>query len=193
MRISAPLLALALGACASAGTGGPDASPPPPQTTTISGATTGQEGSLGSGTFTVSTTRDAGVSRMELAATPERVFTALRAAYPAIGIEVGTVDSEQRVVGNRRLEVSRRLGSSPVSRYLRCGETAFGSPAADQHRVRIHMVSTVAPAGQGSSVVTQLQATATPTGQNNQIACSSTGVLEDALTKAVQLRLAAGG
>lgn len=191
MRFSAtPLLALALGACAS--TAGTGSAPPPPTTTTISMAGTGGGGSLGSGTVGVRSTADAGMTRTELAAPPERVFAALREVYPAIGVEVGTVDDAQRIVGNRRLEISRRLGSSPISRYLRCGETAFGAPAADQHRVRVNMISTVRAAGEGSVVETVLQATATPVGQNTVSTCQTTGVLEENLAKALQLRLATG-
>ena len=191
MRLSAtPLLTLALAACASTtGTG----APPPPATTTISMAGGGGDGSMSTGTFGVRTTADAGLTRTEVAATPERVFAALKEAYPTIGVQVGTVDDAQRMVGNRRLEISRRLGSSPISRYLRCGETAFGAPAADQHRVRLNMVSTVRPAAEGSVVETVVQATATPAGQSNGANCSSTGILEENLAKAVQVRLATGG
>lgn len=191
MRLSAtPLLAMALAACAStAGSG----APPPPTTTTISMAGTGGGGSLGSGTIGVRTTPDNGMTKTEVAATPERVFAALKEAYPTVGVQVGTVDEAQRMVGNRRLEISRSLGSSPISRYLRCGETAFGAPAADQHRVRLNMVSTVQPSGEGSVVETLVQATATPVGQSNATNCSSTGVLEETLSKALQLKLATGG
>ena len=181
---------LALAGCASTPGAG---SPPPPATTTISMAGTGGQGSVATGTLAVRTTADAGLTRLELAATPERVFAALREAYPAIGVQVGTVDSEQRMVGNRRLEISRKLGSSPISRYIRCGETPFGAPAADQHRVRVNMVSTVRPQGEGSLVETVLQATSTPAGQNTVTNCSSTGVLEELLAKSVQLKLATGG
>lgn len=190
MRISATLLLpAALAACAPSGvyTG---SAPPPPVTTTISMAGTGDGGGLGTGTIGVTTTRAGGSVSAEFAATPDLVFAALQSVYPQLGVEVGTLVPAERMVGNRQLNVSRRLGTRPLSTFLRCGETAFGAPAADQHRVRVNIVSTVRGRGEGSVMETTLAATATPVGQNTVSICTSTGVLEEDLAKAVQLSLA---
>lgn len=191
MRRSIPLLALSLAACATTGT--PDEFGSERATTTISGSAGGAEGSVGSSTMTLSRTADNTGVTSQIAATPDRVVQALREVYPQVGIEVGTLDTNQRLVGNRQIRATRRLGQRPLSAFVRCGTTATGAPAEDQYRVQMDVLSRVRPAGQESTLETRVQATATAQGQNTSVACTSTGVLEETIAKGVQLKAATSG
>lgn len=190
MRYSIPLLALALGACATAGAPASSGAGTDRSTTTISTGGMGHGGNMGSGTVTVSRTADNSAVMTEIAAAPDRVVEALREVYPQMGIEVGTLDTNQRLVGNRQLRLMRRLGERPLSAYIRCGSTPIGAPAEEQYRVNMDVLSTVRAVGQESVLETRVLATATPQGQTHLVPCTSTGVLEAAIAKGVQLRAA---
>lgn len=118
-----------------------------------------------------------------------RVWEALPAAYQLIGVEVGTVDQENRVIGNRRLRLTRRLGGTPLSRYLRCGDTAFGAPQADHHPVELSMLTKVFPDGEQSRMETSVHAVVINSANGGaRMPCSSTGVLERALAEKFTVR-----
>jgi hypothetical protein len=182
MRYSAPLLALLTAACATAAE--PGASPQ--RTTTTVDVGTGR----GSSTVQVDRYSDAGPGPVNVAATAEAVFAVLPEVLAEKGIEIGHSDPASRTVGNQRIRVSRRLGQTRLSQYLRCGETALGTPAADVNAVSLSVLSTVRPVGGGSQLQTTVQAFATAPGRPDSTPCTTTGALEQAIAQAVALRVA---
>lgn len=189
MRAIIPIAALVtLVACAGAATGG-RGDLPERTTTTVSMPATGAGGSLGSGTMDVTTTRDRSPVVATVALSADALWAALPAAYQAVGIEVGTIDHENRMIGNRRLRVSRRLGGQPLSRYLRCGDTPFGAPQADQYPVELSVLTRVVPDGDRSRMETSVQASAVNAANGGaRTACTSTGAIERALADKFTVR-----
>jgi hypothetical protein len=138
-----------------------------------------------------STTR--GVVTDVVEATPEAVWEALPKAYADLGIPVRDVSDASRTLGNPRLAISRRLGDTPLSRYLECGSNLTG-PFADRYRVEMLIRTSVAPAeGGGARVESYVEASArNPEGSSNTgVACASTQRLERQIVE--RIRFHAGG
>jgi hypothetical protein len=119
----------------------------------------------------------------------QNVYDVLPEIYTELGVAEVGADPATRTVGNGRLQVSRRFGGEPLSRYLQCGNTAFGAPLADEARVEMDLRTTVSvDAAGGTSLRTVLTAMA----RNNRgtsadhVACNSTGVLERRITTMVR-------
>jgi len=172
---------LALAACATtAGTGtGANTTTPP----LVDNQTTGQG---------ILRTR-ADVSSAERINAPiQRVYDVLPAVYRELGVAEVGADSTTRTVGNGRVQVSRRFGGEPVSRYVQCGTTAFGAPLADEARVEMDLRTTVSadPAG-GTALRTVLTATARGNRgtSTDQVQCNSTGSLESRIAAMVRQRV----
>ncbi len=122
-------------------------------------------------------------------ATPEVAWAALQKAYGELGIEVKESDPAARVLGNPRLILSRRLASTPLSRYLSCGQGLQGY-FADTYRIEMLIRSSIAVVeGSGTRVNTYLEATArNPEGTSNTaVACTSTQRLEREIAARVKL------
>jgi hypothetical protein len=179
MRLLLPLsAALALGACATAG----ESSMPDRSTTTISMAAHGDEGSLGTGTTSVTTSAAAGPARMKIGASPDQVWNALHAVYTDLGIPVETIDLQNRRLGNVAFVQRRQLGGQPLSRYFDCGTNAFGAARADSERIQLHVTSHVAADGTDSEVTTDVRATAlSGAASGTAVNCRSRGSLEAAI------------
>jgi hypothetical protein len=125
-------------------------------------------------------------------ASAERVFSALVAALPEVGVEASLVDATQRSAGNPRFQRSRTLGKLPLSMYFNCGSGMTG-PKADSDRLTITLMSSVDVVRAGTA---QLRTSLTATAQSMSgastgvVDCGSTGKLETALRDAVGRRLA---
>jgi len=178
------LFALALVAgCASSGSDparGPT-SPPPP----VTGAGT---------TLDVNFTPSRGVVSDAVQATPEAAWEALPKAYADLGIPVKEVSDASRSLGNSRFAVSRRLGETPLSRYLECGSGLTG-PFADRYRIEMLIrTSIVAVETGGVRVDTYVEASArNPEGSSNTgVACASTQRLEREIAERVRFHAGAG-
>lgn len=125
----------------------------------------------------------------------QNVYDVLPEIYTELGVAEVGADPATRTVGNGRLQVSRRFGGEPLSRYLQCGVTAFGAPLADEARVEMDVRTTVSadPAG-GTSLRTVLTASA----RNNRgtsadhVQCNSTGVLERRIATMVRQKTGSG-
>lgn len=172
-RTALSFLALAtLAACAPAGSGA--GTPSGPSRVMSSGA--GVDIKIG---------EDGGVART-VKATPDQVWAALPGVYEAVGITGGAADPAARVFGNRRVTARRSLGDRPLSRYLNCGRTSSGHPAADVYRVQLSVTTSVRPAADGGS---QVQTEVTGSGQDiagtstDPVRCASTGALEERIAR----------
>jgi hypothetical protein len=114
-----------------------------------------------------------------VAADPDKMLAALNAAYADLGIEVKLWDPPHGDVGNKNFTKMYRLGGASLSNYLGCGMTTNGD-AADTYRVTLSLVSHVAPAAGGSTVLTSLSAFAEDLASSKgTVSCETRGILED--------------
>jgi len=183
------LFVLGLAACATTGAG----STPTRSTTTISVPAASPSGG-GTATVAVTTTHDGRGASVALAAAPDAVWAALPDVLAGEGVAVEHVDQAGRVVGNRRLAVTRSLGRRRLSQLVDCGTNPFGEPLADSHRVEFSVLSSVKANqhGTGSVVETVLTAVGTASGAaaSSAVRCESKGVLENAINRALTLHFA---
>jgi len=179
----AVLAAAALAGCASGGTGGGYQ-----RTTTVLSVPNGQ----GSSDVMLDSYGGASAVASSLAAGRDTVFTALEQAYTALGVPVAMRDPANWSLGNRDLEISRRLGSVSLSDYFNCGSSVVGADIATTYRLQIAVISTVRQNGTGTQLETVAQANARQPGTSNPpVNCASTGRLEHEIARRVAL--AVGG
>jgi hypothetical protein len=77
-----------------------------------------------------------------------------------------------------------------VSTFLDCGQTGLRGPAADAYPIRLSVLSTVLPNGDGSRLLTRVEGAYTAAEASGTVACTSTGELEGMIGRAVQERAA---
>jgi hypothetical protein len=135
-------------------------------------------------------TLNTGVSTAEapVGAAPAKVFSMLPGVYEALGVPVNTVMSDAGTFGARDARMPRRLGKTSLSQYVDCGANAAGAPNADTYAVVMTVLTRVTPAtsGGGSLIATQVVANARPvTVAGHNVACSSTGRLEEEINRRV--------
>lgn len=116
------------------------------------------------------------------------VFSMVRAAFDSLGIAQQVHDSTAGVVGNLELQLTRRMAGKPMSYWVDCGVGHTG-PTANQYRVHLALLVTVAPSSAGgasmrTAVAAGAQAYGGPLG--DPIACQSTGRLEDVVHSVVR-------
>jgi hypothetical protein len=117
------------------------------------------------------------------------VWRALPWVFDSLSIPIGTVDPTQHVIGNSGLKVRRRLGKSPLSRFIDCG-TAQASPSADTYDVQLSVLTQAQPSDSGTMLSTTVDAVARPADmRGDYIHCSSNGVLEPLIVKTLTARL----
>lgn len=176
--------ALLLAGCASSSSGGE----PPPGSVTRS--TTVVSTSAGESTIESYRTTD-GVAQ-DLAVAPEKAWEVLPAVYESLGIPVKTTIPPSKTLGNTALEFNRTLGGQRASALLECGQTATGSPVADNYRINMSVLTALASAESGRTrVETRVNATATSrTTSGAPVNCATTGRLEARIAE--QIRRLAG-
>jgi len=178
MRFVVSLSLLALAACATTplSSGGPEVQ-------TVRG------GSAVAGNLQVISNTSEVVS--ELPATLDNVWKILPAAFDSLSIPVASVDPSQRTIGHENLKIRQRLGKTPLSRFLDCGQTQVG-PNADSYQVFLTvMVHVSAGSVPGSTKMTTMvdataQSIAFSQAPNR---CSTNGELEKRLIAAVKAQL----
>jgi hypothetical protein len=99
------------------------------------------------------------------------------------------VDREAKLLGAEGLKARRVLGSRQLRLLFDCGGTP-GMPNAETYDLYITVMSRVSAKGANSSVYTAVSATATPSqfGGGASVNCSSNGVIEEELSKALKAR-----
>jgi hypothetical protein len=179
-RVSRLLVALPLlGACASGSvTPGSDMAV---RTSAVSG--------LASNGMAVSTVSSESAVAVDIGAAPAAVFDALPAVYDMLAVPRSKVDREAKLMGAEGLKARRVLGSRQLRSLFDCGGTP-GMPNAETYDLYITIMSRVSAKGTGSTVYTSVTATATPSqfGGGAAVNCSSNGVIEDELSKALRAR-----
>lgn len=183
MRILALLVLVLSSGCASTGAD-PDpvrASRPPSISTTGSGVD-------------INIPPERAIVGETIQAPPASVWAALVQAWADLGLEATERSDATFMLGNPRLILSRRLGNTPLSRYLECGSGMTG-PFADSHRIEMFIRSSVVPLTGGSRVDTYIEARARNRegSSNTAVACSSSQRLEREIAEKVRARLAGGG
>jgi len=140
----------------------------------------------------VSPTRE--VVAESIPAPADAVWSALPKVYADLGLQVTQVSEANRVLGNPKLVLIRRLGEVPLSRYLECGSGLTG-PFADRYRIELLIRTAVVPDGSGTArVETYVDAQArNPEGSSNTgVTCASTGRLEREIAERVRARVGSG-
>ena len=141
---------------------------------------------------TIHSHEDVPITEVTVRSNPQTVLPVLRGSYEELGIKVQVFDSAGAnggQVGNKYFIKSYKLGDTPLSRYLDCGNTITG-PAADNYKVTMSVFSVVAPSATGSSVQTHVAARADDVAAGGaSLSCRSIGTLEAALHRVLVRRL----
>jgi hypothetical protein len=115
----------------------------------------------------------------EIAIPVDRAWAAMRAVYDSLRLPVATVDPTTHMIESPTLRLRRRLGDTPLSRYLRCGNTQV-APSADTYEVQLLVRTTLRANDAGTTaILTLVNAEARPVTISADYArCASTGKLE---------------
>jgi hypothetical protein len=120
---------------------------------------------------------------------PDKMLSALKAAYGELGIDVKLWDPPNGQVGNKNFTKMYRLAGASLSTYVGCGLTTNGE-AADSYRVTLSIVSQVSPDAGGSKVLTTLSAFAEDLASSKgTIACETRGILEQKILQTAMTHL----
>lgn len=165
MRHSMLLLVLATTACASSTTSRATADP---QRDIIYDDKVG----------TVRTSAYPARATVAIAATPDKTWDAMMAAYAVIGVDLKYLNRPTGELGNRDAVMSRRIATGELSRYLDCGIDPFSGPQANAYPVKTSLVTRMTPDGAGTKVETMFSGLMTKPGAGATVHCSSTGSLE---------------
>jgi len=125
----------------------------------------------------------------------DRVWTALVLSYADIGVDPTISDPASGRYGNEGFIAPRRLLDHPLGELFSCG-SGLGGAHIDHGRLYVYMVTTVSPAGAGTTnagthVTAKLMRNEGTS--NEPVRCSSSGRLEEALRLHVAQHLADKG
>src|SRR5688572_13230823 len=160
-----------------------DPTPPPPAATTRIETGSGQ-------TVTLPTGAEAVAARSVIAAPVAAVWSALPAAYEALGIRVELVNSTSLRMGNESFRARRRIGELPMVRLLSCGGT-IGAPNAETFDITLYVVSQLTTgASSGTTLATVVQGVGkSPNFGGNEVSCTSTGAIERRIEEGVRSKI----
>jgi hypothetical protein len=130
-------------------------------------------------------------AKMAMVAFPmTRVWGILPMVYDSLGIKVGDVDPDKRVLGNSQIKATRQLAKVPLSKYLDCGN-AQGFPSADTYLVQMSVLTHLAEDKSGlTSISTVIQASARPMQfAGESVRCTTKYTLETAIVDGIKARL----
>ena len=176
MRALAVLSLIALSACASSG----GSSSRPDETVRINGA--------GSSNLKLTSNTYGHVSK--ISAPISKVWLAMPGAFEALSIPISNVDTVGHVIANDGLKIRRQLGTTPLSRFIDCGNTQIGENA-DSYDVHLTIsVKLTADEGGTTKLETMFESMAKPVSFSREYSrCSTRGVLEQRLAEAVKAQL----
>jgi hypothetical protein len=120
----------------------------------------------------------------------DRTWPAVRSAYDSLSLPVATFDVATHTVATSTIRLRRRLGETPLSKYINCGNTQ-GGQSADSYEVQLSVQTVLQAADAGT---TRVLSTITAEGRPITIAgeyarCTSTGNLERAVAAIAAARL----
>ena len=122
--------------------------------------------------------------------TVDAVWNIMGSVFDSLGIAVGTLDPDQRVIGNTELKVHGRLGPVSLSRYIDCGQTQ-GFPSAETYDVHMSVLTQVTPGKSNTATVaTIVEAVARPAQfKGDYTRCETRGEIEARIPKIATARL----
>ncbi len=119
----------------------------------------------------------------------DEVWKVLPGVLDSLGIKVTMLDPAARTIGIDGSKVRVQLGTTPLSRYLECGQTQVGQNA-DSYEVLLTVMSRVQAAAGGSTLSTLVDAVARPIAFRQDYAhCATKGLLEARIADAVKKKL----
>ena len=123
-------------------------------------------------------------------ASPADVMRALAASYDAVGTPANVVDPAQQLVSRTSMTISRALRGDRLSVLFDCGQGQFG-PRADDGRVTLGIVSSVAGSAAPIRLTTRVDASLMPNdgAASSRIHCGSRGILEERIRREVYRQL----
>lgn len=123
--------------------------------------------------------RDLGSTSGLVAGPADSVYRVLKAFFADVKLAMKEDEPANHQLGVKRLRVSRRIGTKPVSAFLSCGEGITGANA-DLWHVFLNLGAQVSPAPKGSRLQILLSADAVdvPGGRSERVPCATTGRLE---------------
>ncbi len=130
------------------------------------------------------------VSSHNVAASADSVWALLPGVLQDLGVPIGVLLSDSREVGVMNHRVRRTLGELPLARILDCGGP-MGVPNANSYNVSLTVIShVVAQTSATSTIQTQVEATAMPTGvSSTPVRCITKGYLELQIATKVRERM----
>lgn len=173
--------ALALGACASSTGSGPS-------------ETRGKPASIirtGDG-YHITPSSNESDPLYTLAASPDQVWSALIQTYIALDVPMGTINTDEHILGNQQLSVQGRFAGERASEFLNCGFGTLGTPNSNTYRIQLSLLTALEPAADGG---TQLVTRVDARGTSNEgvstaaVRCRSTGALEERIANMVRERV----
>ena len=180
MRRAVPAVLVVLAACSSTSSQPGEALPGRSQTAAVrdpgGGALRINPGD-GAATATIAMPRDA-------------VWKSLPAVFDSLGIPINTVDPDLKAFGNSGFKLTKRLGQTPLSQYIDCGQTqAF--PSADTYEIYLTvMVQLHAADTATTTVATSVQASGKPlTVRGDYTRCSSKAELERRIVERIRMQV----
>lgn len=176
------VLVLAVVGCGTSRAGMPS-STSASSTTTVSSIIAG-----GPPDLDIRTVEDLSVSSDRIEGPVERAWSELPGVYRELGIPIGSIDGETRVLGHQGFRVQGEIGDTRLSSFLRCGRSMTGDHA-DDYDVAMAVLTQVIEAEEGTVVSTHINASASPASiSGHAVRCGTTGRLEQSIAKLVELR-----
>jgi len=122
--------------------------------------------------------------------TVDAVWNIMASVFDSLGIAVGTLDPDTRVIGNTELKVHGKLGPVSLSRYIDCGQTQ-GFPSAETYDVHMSVLTQVTPGKSNTATVaTIVEAVARPAQfKGDYTRCETKGEIEARIPKIAAARL----
>jgi hypothetical protein len=135
----------------------------------------------------IRTEKELRLSSFNVAASADSVWAVLPAVLQDLGVPIGVLLSDSREVGVTNHRVRRHLGKLPLARLLDCGGP-MGVPNANSYNVSLTVLShVVAQTPATSTIKTQVEATAMPTGvSSTPVRCITKGYLESQIAMKVR-------
>jgi hypothetical protein len=114
----------------------------------------------------------------------EKAWAALPDAYQSLSIPLTTLEPSDHLLGNRGLQIRRRLGNAPLSRYINCG-SAQGEESANSYAINLSVITQLdAPDATHTNVTTTVDAVGRPVlFSGEDVHCASTGAIETWISK----------
>jgi hypothetical protein len=124
-----------------------------------------------------------------LAVSSDKVWAALIQVYADLGIPLTVADTQSHVIGALRVVQRKPVGGDRLSRLLECGMSSYGLNA-DRYTVQLTALTAVQSVGERLTAIdTRVGGSASPNGINSNVACASSGVLEEKVTSMLRKAL----